>query len=161
MNQLLPIGLKTSLKRHSVPIRFGLPTSFIFRARKKVGFIWPLKWICAPSESRAGSWTIRWPSAPALHHSDRGVQYAAQDFRQTLKIYDVSPSMSRKACCYDNAAMESFFATLKTECFQNRIPKNRAQAGPCSSITSKLSTIPSASTRRSATFSTQVRKTLE
>jgi hypothetical protein len=37
-------------------------------------------------------------------------------------------SMSRKACCYDNAAMESFFATLKTECFQNRIPKNRAQA---------------------------------
>ena len=128
MNQLLPIGLKTSLKRHSVPIRFGLPTSFIFRARKKVGFIWPLKWICAPSESRAGSWTIRWPSAPALHHSDRGVQYAAKDFPQTLKIYDVSPSMSRKACCYDNAAMESFFATLKTECFQNRIPKNRAQA---------------------------------
>jgi putative transposase len=67
-------------------------------------------------------------SAPALHHSDRGVQYAAQDFRETLKIYHVIPSMSRKACCYDNAAMESFFATLKTECFQNRIPKNRAQA---------------------------------
>jgi transposase InsO family protein len=67
-------------------------------------------------------------SAPALHHSDRGVQYAAQDFRKTLKIYHVMPSMSRKACCYDNAAMESFFATLKTECFQNRIPKNRAQA---------------------------------
>jgi putative transposase len=67
-------------------------------------------------------------SAPVLHHSDRGVQYAAQDFRKTLKFYDVIPSMSRKACCYDNAAMESFFATLKTECFQNRIPKNRAQA---------------------------------
>jgi len=67
-------------------------------------------------------------SAPALHHSDRGVQYAAQDFRQVLQIYHVIPSMSRKANCYDNAAMESFFATLKTECFQNRIPKNRAQA---------------------------------
>jgi transposase InsO family protein len=67
-------------------------------------------------------------SAPALHHSDRGVQYAAQDFRQRLNIYGVTPSMSRKANCYDNAAMESFFATLKTECFQNRIPKNRAQA---------------------------------
>jgi putative transposase len=67
-------------------------------------------------------------SAPALHHSDRGVQYAAQDFRQTLQFYHVTPSMSRKANCYDNAAMESFFATLKTECFQNRIPKNRAQA---------------------------------
>lgn len=69
-----------------------------------------------------------WSTVPELHHSDRGVQYAAQDFRQTLKIYDVTPSMSGKACCYDNAAMESFFATLKTECFQNRIPKNRAQA---------------------------------
>ena len=69
-----------------------------------------------------------WSTVPELHHSDRGVQYAAQDFRQTLKIYDVTPSMSGKACCYDNAAIESFFATLKTECFQNRIPKNRAQA---------------------------------
>ena len=69
----------------------------------------------------------RWP-APELHHSDRGVQYAAQDFRNTLQLYNVTPSMSRKGCCYDNAAMESFFATLKTECFQNRIPKNRAQA---------------------------------
>jgi putative transposase len=67
-------------------------------------------------------------SAPALHHSDRGVQYAAQDFRQQLNIYGVTPGMSRKANCYDNAAMESFFAILKTECFQNRIPKNRAQA---------------------------------
>ena len=42
--------------------------------------------------------------------------------------HGVTPNMSRKANCYDNAAMESFFATLKTECFQNRIPKNRAQA---------------------------------
>jgi putative transposase len=67
-------------------------------------------------------------SAPALHHSDRGIQYAAQDFRRVLQLYEVTPSMSRKANCYDNAAMESFFATLKTECFQNRIPKNRAQA---------------------------------
>jgi transposase InsO family protein len=44
--------------------------------------------------------------------------------------------MSRKGCCYDNAAMESFFATLKTECFQNRIPENHAMlfdyiAGKC------------------------------
>jgi hypothetical protein len=36
--------------------------------------------------------------------------------------------MSRKACCYDNAAKESFFATLKTECFQNQLPRNRAEA---------------------------------
>jgi putative transposase len=69
-----------------------------------------------------------WSTVPALHHSDRGVQYAAQDFRKALQAYDVTPSMSRRACCYDNAAMESFFATLKTECFQNRIPKNHAEA---------------------------------
>lgn len=42
-----------------------------------------------------------------------------------MKVADIE---SRKACCYDNAAMGSFFATLKNECAQNRIPKNRAQA---------------------------------
>jgi len=71
--------------------------------------------------------TKRW-QAPRMHHSDRGVQYASQLFRNTLKSHNVTPSMSRKANCYDNAAMESFFATLKTECFQDKIPKNRAEA---------------------------------
>ena len=75
-------------------------------------------------ERAVHSWTI----VPELHHSDRGIQYAASDFRGVLQAYAVAPSMSRRACCYDNAAMESFFATLKTECFQNRIPKNRVQA---------------------------------
>jgi hypothetical protein len=46
-------------------------------------------------------------SAPALHHSDRGVQYAAQDFRKLLKTHDVLP-MSRKICCYDNAVCFSW-----------------------------------------------------
>ena len=69
-----------------------------------------------------------WSTVPELHHSDRGIQYASSDFRGVLQAYEIAPSMSRKACCYDNAAMESFFATLKTECFQNRIPKNRAEA---------------------------------
>ena len=40
----------------------------------------------------------------------------------------VTPSMSRKACCYDNAAMESFWATLETECFQGQIPINLKHA---------------------------------
>ncbi|MGA8656260.1 MAG: IS3 family transposase [Chthoniobacterales bacterium] len=84
--------------------------------------------LAAPLAVEAFQRAVRSWSAPMLHHSDRGVQYAAQEFRNTLKIYNVAPSMSRKGCCYDNAAMESFFATLKTECFQNRIPKNRAQA---------------------------------
>jgi putative transposase len=69
-----------------------------------------------------------WSTAPELHHSDRGVQYATSSFRQVLQTHKVEPSMSRKACCYDNAAMESFFATLKTECFEHRPPRDRAEA---------------------------------
>jgi putative transposase len=85
--------------------------------------------LAAPLVVEAFERAVRsWSTLPELHHSDRGVQYAAQDFRKTLQIYDVTPSMSRRACCYDNAAMESFFATLKTECFQNRIPKNHDEA---------------------------------
>jgi putative transposase len=68
-----------------------------------------------------------WSAAPVLHHSD-AVCNTRPDFRHSLQIHDVTPSMSRKACCYDNAAMESFFATLKTECLQNRTPKNREHA---------------------------------
>ena len=84
--------------------------------------------LAAPLVVEAFQRAVKSWSAPVLHHSDRGVQYAAQDFRNTLKSYNVTPSMSRKGCCYDNAAMESFFATLKTECFQNHIPKNLAEA---------------------------------
>jgi putative transposase len=85
--------------------------------------------LAAPLVVEAFERAVRsWSTVPALHHSDRGVQYAAQDFRKALQTYNVTPSMSRRACCYDNAAMESFFATLKTECFQNRIPKNHAEA---------------------------------
>ena len=69
-----------------------------------------------------------WSVCPGLHHSDRGVQYASSSFRVLLNSYRVTPSMSRKACCYDNAAMESFWATLKTECFHDQIPLNLAHA---------------------------------
>jgi transposase InsO family protein len=41
--------------------------------------------------------------------------------RRSTRIRNVAPSMSRKGCCYDNAAMKSFFATLKIGYFQNRI----------------------------------------
>jgi transposase InsO family protein len=50
-----------------------------------------------------------------LHHSDRGVQYAATDYRELLRKHKIVPSMSRRANCYDNAVPESFFATLKWE----------------------------------------------
>jgi putative transposase len=57
----------------------------------------------------------RAPRAPVLHHSDRGVQYACDDYQALLAAHDLVPSMSRRGNCYDNAVMESFFGTLKTE----------------------------------------------
>ena len=59
--------------------------------------------------------TRRQPSSGLLHHSDRGSQYAANKYQTTLKNNGLVPSMSRKGDCWDNAPMESFFATLKTE----------------------------------------------
>lgn len=50
-----------------------------------------------------------------VYHSDRGVQYASFEFRRRLEILGVTPSMSRKGNCYDNAVAESFFHTLKVE----------------------------------------------
>jgi len=56
------------------------------------------------------------PPPGLIHHSDRGVQYACNDYRNMLKARRINPSMSRKGDCYDNAPMESFFGSLKTEC---------------------------------------------
>ncbi len=50
-----------------------------------------------------------------LHHSDRGSQYAAGDYRKSLKNNGIVQSMSRKGNCWDNAPMESFFGSLKAE----------------------------------------------
>ena len=58
----------------------------------------------------------RRPTAGLVHHSDRGVQYASQAYRQRLALAGVIPSMSRRpGNCYDNAAMESFWSSLKRE----------------------------------------------
>ena len=57
----------------------------------------------------------RRPPAQVLFHSDRGVQYASADYRQALGQAGLVASMSRRGNCYDNAAMESFWATLKLE----------------------------------------------
>ena len=53
-----------------------------------------------------------------MHHSDRGSTYASERFRESLGKLEAVRSMSRKGNCYDNAAMESFFGTLKAECVQ-------------------------------------------
>jgi putative transposase len=57
----------------------------------------------------------RQPPAGLLHHTDRGVQYAATDYRELLAAHHITASMSRRANCYDNAVAESFFATLRWE----------------------------------------------
>lgn len=57
----------------------------------------------------------RRPLPGLIHHSDRGVQYACQDYQMMLKLLGIECSMSRVGNCYDNAAMESFWGTLKTE----------------------------------------------
>lgn len=51
----------------------------------------------------------------SLHHSDRGCQYTSYAYAEYLKKYELKPSMSATGYCYDNAAMESFWATLKRE----------------------------------------------
>ena len=71
---------------------------------------------------------LRRPAPGLIHHSDRGVQYAAHAYRQALAHHGIVPSMSRRACCYDNAAMESFFHTVKVELVHRRQYDTRAQA---------------------------------
>ena len=66
--------------------------------------------------------------ANLLFHSDRGVQYASADYRRALAQAAITTSMSRKANCYDNAAMESFWSTLKLELVYRRPFANRSQA---------------------------------
>jgi putative transposase len=58
----------------------------------------------------------RRPAAGLLHHSDRGVQYACGLYQELLNEHGIVCSMSRVGNCYDNAVMESFWGTLKTEC---------------------------------------------
>jgi putative transposase len=57
----------------------------------------------------------RCPDSGLLHHSDRGSQYASEEFQKALEAHGITCSMSRRGDCYDNAAMESWFGTLKTE----------------------------------------------
>jgi len=63
-----------------------------------------------------------------IFHSDRGVQYASAEYRRVLQAQGVLASMSRRACCYDNAAMESFWSTLKRELVYRRNFHTHAEA---------------------------------
>ena len=68
------------------------------------------------------------PAPGLIHHSDRGIQYAAEAYRSALVRSGITPSMSRKGDCWDNAPMESFFHTLKTERVHHRVYATRADA---------------------------------
>ena len=89
------------------------------------------------------------PKEGLLHHWDRGCQYASEAYREHLAAWNVTPSMSRRGHCYDNAAMESFWSTLKAAlihltssqapwCLQNRgnlkAPPSCADASPTSRV---------------------------
>lgn len=69
----------------------------------------------------------RHPQAGLLHHSDQGSQYTSYDYQSLLAKYKIQVSMNQVGNCYDNAVVESFFATLKTECADRRF-SSRAQA---------------------------------
>ncbi len=70
----------------------------------------------------------RRPGEGLIHHSDRGSQYASDDYRRAQAAYGMIASMSRRACCYDNAAAESFWHTLKNELIHRRHFQTRAEA---------------------------------
>jgi putative transposase len=66
--------------------------------------------------------------AAKLHHSDRGCQYASTAYRAELARHGIECSMSRRGNCWDNAPMESFFATLKRELVHRSPWQSRTQA---------------------------------
>jgi len=68
------------------------------------------------------------PDAGLVHHSDRGSQYAAKDYRRKLAARGITVSMSRKGDCWDNAPMESLNGTLKVECVHDVHFQTREQA---------------------------------
>jgi transposase InsO family protein len=70
----------------------------------------------------------RKPGGGLIHHSDRGSQYASNDFQLILSNTLAKPSMSGKGNCYDNAVAESFFKSLKTELGNNNFFKTKQEA---------------------------------
>jgi putative transposase len=70
----------------------------------------------------------RRPRGELLHHSDRGVQYASEAYRDLLAAHGIEPSMSRTGNCWDNAVTESFFSTAKRELTHDESYATREEA---------------------------------
>jgi putative transposase len=68
------------------------------------------------------------PPRGLIHHSDRGSQYCSRNYQKIVKQFGIVPSMSRKGNCYDNAPMESWFGTLKSELIHHRHYRTRKEA---------------------------------
>jgi putative transposase len=99
--------------------------------RKVIG--WAMSEGMSAKETVIASWKMAIKNRPIgdklIYHSDRGVQYACEDFSNILKRASVKQSMSRKGNCWDNAVAESFFKSLKKECvYRNKYQtKNEAK----------------------------------
>jgi putative transposase len=63
-----------------------------------------------------------------MHHSDRGSQYTSLAYQAVLAQFHIQVSMSGKGECYDNAMMESFFSSLKTEYVNRQVYQSRSEA---------------------------------
>ena len=70
----------------------------------------------------------RRPAGPLVHHSDRGSQYTGRTFQNLLASHGITPSMSGRGNCYDNAPVESFFGTLKGELVNHAVYRTRQEA---------------------------------
>lgn len=70
----------------------------------------------------------RQPGAGFIHHSDRGSQYTSHEYQLLLKAFHAQPSFGRTGSCFDNAAMESFFGSLKSEWLHHQQFETRRQA---------------------------------
>ncbi|MBX3085681.1 MAG: IS3 family transposase [Anaerolineae bacterium] len=70
----------------------------------------------------------RQPQPGLLHHSDRGAQYTSADYQAVFEKFGIQVSLSRAHNCFDNAPMESFWGTLKTECVYRHTFHTRSEA---------------------------------
>jgi putative transposase len=71
-----------------------------------------------PLQALSRALANRRPPPGVIHHSDQGIQYACHAYRQLMHRHGLIASMSRRGNCYDNAAMESFWSTLKREALE-------------------------------------------
>ena len=73
-------------------------------------------------------WREKRVAAELQLHSDQGFQYTSQGYFNLTQSYGITPSMSRRGNCYDNAMAENFFSILKTECIYRLKPKTMQEA---------------------------------